>query len=196
MPAERGDIRRTPAVESRVASGSDFSGIILPGKQGIDGAGEPVDQGRSAGSRCAAGGRATAGLNLLGKDGAFAHFRHVDNDAHSLGGDDVWAIGEDGHGAIWVGAYAAGLDRFDESTKQFVHFRHDAANADSVASDNVLALRGDRAGNLWIGSDAGVDVRATDGRFHHVDFTSVAGGGGVNAAVFLETADGMLAGTR
>ena len=137
-----------------------------------------------------------AGLNLLGKDGTFTHFRHADDDPHSLGGDDVWAIGEDGSGAIWVGAYAAGLDRFDESTKRFVHFRHDAANADSIVSDNVLALRGDRAGNLWIGSDAGVDVRATDGRFRHVDFTAVAGAGGVNAAVFLETTDGMLAGTR
>ena len=137
-----------------------------------------------------------AGLNLLGRDGAFTHFRHSDADAHSLGGDDVWAIGEDGRGAIWVGTYAGGLDRFDESTKQFVHFRHDAANADSIASDNVLALRGDRAGNLWIGSDSGVDVRSAEGRLRHVDFSAVPGSGGINAAVFLETGDGMLVGTR
>jgi signal transduction histidine kinase/CheY-like chemotaxis protein/streptogramin lyase len=137
-----------------------------------------------------------AGLNLLGKDGAFTHFRHAADDPHSLGGDDVWAIGEDARGAIWVGTYAGGLDRLDESTKGFVHFRHDAANADSIASDNVLALRGDRNGNLWIGSDAGIDMRSADGHFRHVDISAVPGTGGVNAAVFLETADGMLAGTR
>jgi hypothetical protein len=111
-----------------------------------------------------------AGLNLLGKDGAFTHFRNAANDPASLSGDDVWAIGEDTRGAIWVGTYAGGLDRYDESTKRFVHFRHNAENADSIVSDNVLALRGDRAGNLWIGSDAGVDVRGSDGHFRHVDF--------------------------
>jgi signal transduction histidine kinase/CheY-like chemotaxis protein/streptogramin lyase len=137
-----------------------------------------------------------AGLNLLGKDGTFTHFRHAANDAASLGGDDVWAIGEDAGGALWVGAYAAGLDRYDESTKQFVHFRHDAANVDSLVSNNVLALRGDRVGNLWIGTDAGVDVRSNDGRFHHVDFSAIPGSGSINAAAFLETAAGMLVGTR
>ena len=137
-----------------------------------------------------------AGLNLLGRDGTFAHFRHASNAPHSLGGDDVWAIGEDGSGAIWVGAYAAGLDRFVESTKEFVHFRHDPANADSPASDNVLALRGDRTGRLWIGSDVGVDVRESDGHFRHVDFSPLPGGAGINAAVFQESADGMLVGTR
>jgi signal transduction histidine kinase/CheY-like chemotaxis protein/streptogramin lyase len=136
-----------------------------------------------------------AGLNLLGKDGAFTHFRHAANDAASLAGDDVWAIAEDARGAIWVGAYAGGLDRLDESAKGFAHFRH-SANADSIASDNVLALRGDRGGNLWIGSDAGIDVRGADGHFRHVDFSTIPGNGGVNAAVFLETRDGMLAGTR
>ena len=137
-----------------------------------------------------------AGLNLLGSDGAFRHFRHAANDVASLGADDVWAIGEDNRGAIWVGTYAGGLDRYDESTKGFVHFRHEAANADSIVSDNVLALRGDRSGNLWIGSDAGVDLRSADGHFRHVDFSGVSGSGGINAAVFLETAEGMLVGTR
>ena len=137
-----------------------------------------------------------SGLNLLGKDGRFAHFRHDANVAGSLGGNDVWAIGEDARGAIWVGGYASGLDRLDTTAKGFVHFRHDAAHGDSLASDNVLALRGDRAGNLWIGTDRGIDVRGADGHFRHVDFSLVPGSGGINAAVFLEVADGMLAGTR
>jgi signal transduction histidine kinase/CheY-like chemotaxis protein/streptogramin lyase len=138
-----------------------------------------------------------AGLNLLdARRTGFRHFRHAAGNPASLAGDDVWAIGQDGAGAIWAGGYAMGLERFDETTDAFVHFRHKDGDAGSLASDNVLALRGDAAGNLWIGSDAGIDVRAADGKFLHVDTSAVPGTGGINAAVFLETADSMLAGTR
>ena len=138
-----------------------------------------------------------AGLNLLdARRMGFRHFRHAAGNPASLAGDDVWAIAQDAGGAIWAGGYAMGLQRLDESTNAFVHFRHKDGDAGSLASDNVLALRGDAAGNLWIGSDAGIDVRAADDKFLHVDTSAVPGAGGINAAVFLETADGMLAGTR
>ncbi|MHB8448124.1 MAG: hybrid sensor histidine kinase/response regulator [Rudaea sp.] len=138
-----------------------------------------------------------AGLNVLdARRNGFAHFRHDEKKPASLSGDDVWAIAQDAAGAIWAGGYAMGLDRLDQSTKSFVHFRHSQADPDSVISDNVLALRGDAAGNLWIGTDAGIDVRAVDGRFRHIDLSAVPGTGGINAAVFLETPDGMFAGTR
>jgi ligand-binding sensor domain-containing protein len=137
-----------------------------------------------------------AGLNLLGRDGRFTHFRHADSEPWSLAADDVWAIGEDADGAIWVGTYAGGLDRFDEASARFVHFRHDPRNRDSPGSDNVLALRRDRAGTLWIGTDAGVDVRDARGHFHPADFAAIPGKGAVNAAVFADSAQGMLVGTR
>ena len=138
-----------------------------------------------------------AGLNLLdARRARFRHFRHDANDPASLAGNDVWAIAQDAGGAVWAGGYAMGLDRLDESTNTFVHFRYKAGRADSLASDNVLALRGDASGNLWIGTDAGIDVRGSDGRFRHVDLSAVPGAGGINAAVFLETSAGMLVGTR
>lgn len=138
-----------------------------------------------------------AGLNLLdGQRRDFRHFSHVAGAATSLSSNDVWAIGQDASGAIWAGGYASGLDRLLPDQSGFVHFAHAAANPDSLGSDNVLSLHGDKAGNLWIGSDAGVDVHAADGKFRHVDFSAIPGSGGVNAMVFLETADGMLVGTR
>ncbi|MBS0557839.1 MAG: response regulator [Proteobacteria bacterium] len=138
-----------------------------------------------------------AGLNVLDRNrGGFAHFRHDDKNPASLAGNDVWAIAQTRDGAIWAGGYAMGLDRLDESARSFTHFRHDAGNDASLASDNVLALRGDVSGRLWIGTDAGIDVRGTDGRFRHVDVSKLPGGGGINAAAFLETPEGMLAGTR
>ncbi len=138
-----------------------------------------------------------AGLNLLdARRAGFRHFRHDAEDASSLAGNDVWAIGQTGDGAIWAGGYAGGLDRLRPDQSGFVHFSRNAANPDSLGSDNVLALHGDRAGSLWIGSDSGIDVYAADGHFHHVDFSAVPGSGGINAAVFLESRDGMLAGTR
>lgn len=138
-----------------------------------------------------------AGLNQL--DAArteFRHFRHDEKNPASLAGNDVWAIAQDAAGAIWTGGYAMGLDRLDESTNTFVHFRRKQGDADGPVSDNVLALRGDAAGNLWIGTDTGIDVRGADGRFRHVDVSAVPGTGAINAATFLETPDGMLAGTR
>lgn len=138
-----------------------------------------------------------AGLNLLDSQRrGFRHFRHDDKNPSSLTSNDVWTIGQDAAGTIWVGGYASGLDRLAPDLSGFSHFRHDAKNPDSLASDNVLALRGDRAGNLWIGTDAGVDVRAADGHFRHVDFSAVPGTGRINAITFLADGDGMLAGTR
>jgi len=138
-----------------------------------------------------------AGLNVLdAQRRGFRHFHNGEHDARSLAGNDVWAIAQDADGAIWTGGYAMGLDRFDESTSTFVHFRHADSDAGSLVSDNVLALRGDAKGNLWIGTDAGIDVRGADGRFRHVDVSTVPGTGAINAAVFLESADGILAGTR
>ena len=138
-----------------------------------------------------------AGLNLLdARHTDFRHFRHDANAATSLGGDDVWAIGQDGSGAIWVGAYAAGLQRLASDLSGFDHFRHDPVNPASLVSDNVLALHGDGVGNLWVGSDAGIDVVGADGQFRHVDITAVPGNGAINAAVFLESGDAMLVGSR
>ncbi|HSN01374.1 MAG TPA: two-component regulator propeller domain-containing protein, partial [Rudaea sp.] len=138
-----------------------------------------------------------AGLNLLdARRAGFRHFHHDAANPASLSGNDVWAIAQDADGAIWVGGYAMGVDRLEGSTNTFVHFRYEAGGVDSLASDNVLALRGDASGNLWIGTDAGIDVRGRDGHFRHVDLSAVPGAGGINAAVFLETPAGMLAGTR
>ena len=138
-----------------------------------------------------------AGLNLLDRRRRdFRHFSHVAGAVTSLSNNDVWAIGQDASGAIWAGGYASGLDRLLPDQSGFVHFVHDAANPGSLDSNNVLALHGDKAGNLWIGSDAGIDVHGPDGRFRHVDFSAVPGAGGVNAMVFLQSPDGMLAGTR
>ena len=138
-----------------------------------------------------------AGLNLLdARRNGFRHFRHDAGNPASLGGDDVWTIGQDSTGAVWIGGYASGLDRIAADLVGFTHFRHDAADPDSLISDNVLAVHGDASGRLWIGSDAGIDVRAADGRFHHVDLSVLPGTGAVNAIVITDAGSGVLAGTR
>jgi signal transduction histidine kinase/CheY-like chemotaxis protein len=139
-----------------------------------------------------------AGLSMLdGQRKAFQHFRHDVHDAASLAVSDVWAITQSGDGAIWAGGYASGLDRLDPDGKHFTHFRHDAANTDSLASDNVLGLLGDSVGRLWVGTDAGLDVYA-NGKFRHVDFSSVAiAGTPLNViGLYEDGPTGMLASTR
>ncbi len=110
-----------------------------------------------------------SGLNLLEPDGEhFRHWRHVPNDLSTLGNDDVWAIAEDTGGSIWVGTYLGGLNELLPDGR-FMHVDHDAENPDSLRSSTIVSLSADRSGRLWIGTDAGLDVRAADGRITHVD---------------------------
>jgi signal transduction histidine kinase/ligand-binding sensor domain-containing protein/CheY-like chemotaxis protein len=139
-----------------------------------------------------------AGLSMLdARRGAFVHYRHDAKDPHSLAVSDVWAIAQSSDGAIWAGGYGAGLDRLAADGKTFAHFRHAEGNPDGLGSDNVLGLLGDSAGRLWIGTDAGLDVYA-NGKFRHVDFTSLAPAGTPLNVIGLyeDGAAGMLASTR
>ncbi|MBS0515914.1 MAG: response regulator [Proteobacteria bacterium] len=129
--------------------------------------------------------------------GRFTHYRHDPKDAASLSSNDVWAIAGDGAGAIWIGGYGGGVDRLDPASGAITHLRKLAGSTLGLASDNVLALHFDRSGRLWIGTDAGIDVRATDGSIRHVDLAAVSGDGSFNVTGLVEDGDGsMLASTR
>ena len=74
---------------------------------------------------------------------------------HSLAYDKVAGMGEDRSGALWVGTYGGGLDRFDPATGGFVHHRHDPKDPHSLDKDLVLSLFFDRKGTLWVGTQDG-----------------------------------------
>ncbi|HTO93381.1 MAG TPA: SpoIIE family protein phosphatase, partial [Bacteroidota bacterium] len=86
----------------------------------------------------------------------------------SLAANGVWALCADHTGALWVGTFGGGLDRFEPSTGTFVHYRHDPANPSSLINDAILSVMEDRAGTIWVGTFGGLDRldRAT-GAFTH-----------------------------
>ena len=75
----------------------------------------------------------------------------------SPGYDVTRALVEDDDGALWLGTWRAGLDRFDPDAGTFTHFRHDPDDRNTVASDFVAALARDPGGALWLSyAEAGI----------------------------------------
>ncbi len=129
--------------------------------------------------------------------GKFTHYVHDERDLKSIGGNDVWAITQVASGAIWVGGYAAGIDRLVPGATGFAHYRHDAAEPHSIASDTVLGLIAARDGRLWVGSEGGIDVIEVDGSLRHVDLSVLPDSHRINANSMLDAGDGtVLVGTR
>ncbi|HMQ33025.1 MAG TPA: two-component regulator propeller domain-containing protein, partial [Chloroflexaceae bacterium] len=72
-------------------------------------------------------------------------------------------------GALWIGTFASGLNRYDPRSEQFTLFRHDPADPTSLSSDAVRAIYEDDAGALWVGTlGGGLNRLDRDtGRFTH-----------------------------
>lgn len=92
----------------------------------------------------------------------FIHYRHIVEDACSLGDDRVWSILEDSAGTLWVGTFN-GLDELgpsdvagsDGSQDCFHHHQHDSADPYSVSSNLAWSLYEDRSGVVWVGTSGG-----------------------------------------
>ncbi|MCI0695511.1 ATP-binding protein [candidate division KSB1 bacterium] len=86
-----------------------------------------------------------------------ATFQHYQNDPQnpfSLSSDDIFSIGEDRAGGIWVGT-RNGVNRFERAPAPFQHYQHDPNNPRSLSDNSVWAIYEDRAGDVWIGTLSG-----------------------------------------
>ncbi len=85
----------------------------------------------------------------------FKNFRHDPRDPDSLSGSFVYTLHVDRTGALWVGTYAHGLNRFDAGSERFERFVHDPDDEASLGDNGVMCLLEDRDGTLWVGTRAG-----------------------------------------
>ncbi len=101
------------------------------------------------------------GVNRLVSTGdgpaQFIAYRHDPTDAKSLAIDDTTALAQDRSGAIWVGTYGGGVNRFVPPGSQFfTHYRHVVGDPGALGDNRVHALHVDRAGSLWVGTWGGL----------------------------------------
>jgi ligand-binding sensor domain-containing protein len=66
-------------------------------------------------------------------------------------------LAEDPQGALWLGTYEWGLQRFDPGTGKFLSYRHDPKTPGNLSNNRVNALCVDRSGTLWVGTQNGLN---------------------------------------
>ncbi|MDZ7646444.1 MAG: two-component regulator propeller domain-containing protein [Cytophagales bacterium] len=95
-------------------------------------------------------------------------FSYSQGKPNTLGGYYPECLATDPSGAMWVGFYGQGLDRFDPYTNTFTHYSHSDDDPESLSNDMVSAVLVDHLGNLWVGTDVGLNLfDATTGKFKH-----------------------------
>ncbi|HRI58850.1 MAG TPA: two-component regulator propeller domain-containing protein, partial [Saprospiraceae bacterium] len=90
-------------------------------------------------------------------------FHHNPQDNRSLSHKQVWSIGEDQSGIVWIGT-GGGLNRFDPATNTIERWPAEKIkNAAALSSATVNALVADHSGYLWVGTSNGL-YRLSPGR--------------------------------
>ncbi|MCB0261467.1 MAG: hypothetical protein KDE62_17325, partial [Calditrichaeota bacterium] len=115
------------------------------------------------------------GLNYWDrKKWLFRGYRHDEDNAHSLGNDQVLAVYEDQDETVWIGT-DNGLDRLDRHTREFKHYLHNPADPASLSANRVTAIGEDssQSNKLWIGTWGGGlnEFDTHSGVFHHYRHT-------------------------
>lgn len=140
------------------------------------------------------------GVNRLvsgeGADARFTAYRHDPTDPHSLAVDDINVLQTDRSGAIWVGTYGAGVNRFvPEAAKTFAHYKRVPHDPRSLGDNRVYAVLVDRGSRLWVGTWGGLYTLDRDGEAftRHVPIRGDSGSLGDSRVTSLaEAPDGSV----
>lgn len=101
----------------------------------------------------------------------FTILRHDPHQANSLSYNEIRAMYEDSSGALWIGTFFGGLNKYDPAKQRFTNYRNIPGNPQSLSHNNVRVIYEDKSGNLWIGTDDGLNKfdRTKEGftRFQH-----------------------------
>jgi ligand-binding sensor domain-containing protein len=94
-------------------------------------------------------------LNIPPEKARFEKFVNHPNNRKSLSNNFVMSIVQDKVGAIWLGTFGGGINRFDLKEQNFTVFKNDPKIPSSLTKNDVLSIMEDRSGSLWIGTHLG-----------------------------------------
>ncbi|MFC2158133.1 two-component regulator propeller domain-containing protein [Acidobacteriota bacterium] len=86
----------------------------------------------------------------------FKHYRHNPEDPASILSDRIRCLFADHSGAVWIGTFDSGLNRFDPETGTFTSYTHDPGDPLSLSNDSVQVLYEDNQKVLWVGTRNGL----------------------------------------
>ena len=93
----------------------------------------------------------------------FTIYKTDPNDPESLSDSWITDIVETADGALWIGTYYGGLNRFDPVRGTFEHFLPDPQASNSLPSERINDLFLDSEGTLWVGTRNGLSRLNPDG---------------------------------
>jgi diguanylate cyclase (GGDEF)-like protein len=97
----------------------------------------------------------TAENGLMNYDGKKVSLFESDiGNPSSLSHNNAGNIILEDSGAIWVGTWGGGANRYDPKTNIFQHFKNDPDNSASLSSNRVQSMHQDVTGTLWFGTYA------------------------------------------
>jgi signal transduction histidine kinase/ligand-binding sensor domain-containing protein/DNA-binding response OmpR family regulator len=103
----------------------------------------------------------TEPLNHLAKDYTdirFRRFEYSEKDTSSLGNNNIYSIGQDSFGSIWIGTYGNGLSLIKEPYDNNVKFIRINQKNSNISSNLVRNIMIDSSGNLWVATTFGLNM--------------------------------------
>lgn len=98
------------------------------------------------------------GLNYWNRNNnTVSYYSNQENNANSLGSNNVKAIEFDAQGNVLIGTHNGGLNVLNPNTGTVKRYRHDDNNPNSIAGDLVYSIVKDYKGRIWVGTRTGLD---------------------------------------
>jgi ligand-binding sensor domain-containing protein/DNA-binding response OmpR family regulator len=99
-----------------------------------------------------------AGLKIYNShNNTFKHYYSEKNNKYALSNNHLNSLLRDDTGAIWIGTYGGGLNRFDRLTGHFEVFRSSASSGSGLSSDIIWGLFQDAERNIWAATQDGLN---------------------------------------
>ncbi len=87
----------------------------------------------------------------------FIIYRNDPTNPNDLSYNFIKSMCEDKSGALWIGTYGGGLNKFNREKNQFTHYLADPDVPNSLSNNYISVVFEDQFGAIWIGTDNGLN---------------------------------------